>query len=57
MSEGSTENITTTDNTFAPTLINFYPLPDAKFNGNCLINSNIFDFRKVINLYILGQEV
>ena len=23
------------DNTFAPSLINHYPLPDVKFGGNC----------------------
>ena len=35
MSEGSIENITTSDNTFAPTLINSYPLPDVKLGENC----------------------
>ena len=40
------------DNTFAPSLINPYPLPDVKFGGNCLINSNTSAFRKVINLHI-----
>ena len=28
------------DSSFAPTLINYYPLPDAKFNKHCLINNN-----------------
>ena len=35
--ENSTENITTSDNTFAPTLVISYPLPNAKFNGDYLI--------------------
>ena len=37
MSEQSIENITTSDNTFAPSLVNYDPLPDAKLNGDCLI--------------------
>ena len=31
--------------TFAPNVINSYPLPDVKFGENCLINSNLFVFR------------
>ena len=27
------ENITTSDANFAPDLINYFPLPDIKFNG------------------------
>ena len=50
MSDKSIENITTTNQNFAPTLINSYPLPDAKFNGHCLINKSP-DSGKVINLY------
>ena len=46
------ENITTSDNTFAPNFVNFYPLSHAKFGGNCLVNSNIPVLKKVINLYI-----
>ena len=52
MSQDSMENTTPSDNTFAPTLIDTSPLPVAKFNGNCLIGNNIYNFRKVINLYI-----
>ena len=51
MPEANIENITTLDNTFAPTLINYCSLPDAKFNGDCLLNI-IFTSGKVINLYI-----
>ena len=51
MSEESIENVTTSDNSFDPTLINYYPLPDAKFNGHCLIN-NISICQKVISIYI-----
>ena len=52
MSEESIKNPSNSNNNFAPSLINSYPLPDVKFNGNCLANSNIFVFRKVINLHI-----
>ena len=52
MSEKGIENITTLDYLFAPTLVNYYPLPYVKFNGQCLINSNISIPKKVINLYI-----
>ena len=38
--EENIENMTTSDSSFAPALINCYPLPDIKFNGNCLINNN-----------------
>ena len=51
MSEESTENVTTSDNSFDPTLINYYPLPDAKFNEHCLVN-NISVPLKVTNIYI-----
>ena len=52
MSEESIKNPTESDNTFAPNLINPYSLPGVKLGGDCLINSNISFFRKVINLYI-----
>ena len=39
MSEESIENVTTSDNSFDPTLINYYPSPDAQFNRYCLINN------------------
>ena len=51
MTEKIIDNITTSDNSFAPSLINSYTLADVKFAGNCLINHNI-SFIKVINLYI-----
>ena len=41
MSRESIKNITKTENFFARTWIPYYPLPDAKFNGHCLINNNI----------------
>ena len=40
------------NNYFDPTLIDSNTLPAAKFSKNCIINSNISEFRKVINLYI-----
>ena len=52
MSEESLGNLTASDNTFVPTLINYCILPDLKFNGHCLINDNIFIPRKKINLYV-----
>ena len=52
MSEGSAENITASENSFASNLVNYYLLPDAKYNGRCLINNNMFVPRKVINAYI-----
>ena len=45
-------NKTTSDSNFAPTLINFYPLPDIKFNGHCLINNNNDSSLDIVNLYI-----
>ena len=52
MSEGSVENITASENSFASNLVNYYLLPDVKYNGRCLINNNMFVPRKVINAYI-----
>ena len=51
LSEESIENITTSDSNFAPTLINYDPLPDIKFNGHCLIK-NIITSSNIINVYI-----
>ena len=47
----SIENITTSDNSFAPPLINYYPLPDIKIDGHCLINKNNTPL-SIIILYI-----
>ena len=33
-------------------MTNSYPLPVPKFNGNYLMNSNIYVFWKILNLYI-----
>ena len=41
MSEESIENKTTSENTFALTLVSFYPLSHAKVAGNCLVNNTI----------------
>ena len=51
MSEESIKILPGSDNNFVATLINSYPLPDAKFSRNCLMN-NKSEFRKVINIYI-----
>ena len=37
LSEETVENTTTSDSDFGPTLINYYPLSDIKFNGDCFI--------------------
>ena len=47
----SIENITTSDNSFGPTLINYYPLLDIKIDGHCLINKNNTPL-SIIILYI-----
>ena len=52
MSQDSLKNTAPSGNTLAPTLTDTSPLPVAKFNGNCLIRNSIYNFRKVINLYI-----
>ena len=51
-SEKGIENITTSDSNFPPILINYYPLPDIKFNGNCLINNKKDPSLDAANLYI-----
>ena len=51
MSEKSIENISTSNNTFAPIFIYTRSLPVAKFNEHCLINK-LPDSGEVINLYI-----
>ena len=48
----SIENITTSNSNFDPTLFNYYPLPDIKFNKDCLINNNNDLSLDVVNLYI-----
>ena len=46
ISEERFPNITTSDNTFAPTLIDTRQLPVVKFKINCLIRSKVSPFRK-----------
>ena len=50
--EESIESITTSESKFAPALINYYPLTNIKFNGNCLINNNNGPSLDAVNLYI-----
>ena len=45
------ENITASDSNFAPTLINYYPLPDIKFNGHYLTENNNNPSLGIVNLY------
>ena len=52
MSQENIENITKSDNIFAPTFADHHVLPDINFNGHCLINNNISIPKKVINIYI-----
>ena len=42
MSEESIENITKSDNNFAPTFVDDHLLPDMNFDKHCLIKKNIF---------------
>ena len=37
MSEESIENITKSDNNFAPAFVDHHVLPDINFNGHCLM--------------------
>ena len=39
--EENVENITKSDNNFAPTFVHHYVLPDINFNGHFLIKNNI----------------
>ena len=60
MPEESIENITESDNSFAPTYIDQHLLPDMNFSGHCLTKHNISIHKKVINLYIsytLGSKL
>ena len=51
-SEESIENITKSENNFAPTFVDHPLLRDINFNEHCLIKSNVSNPEKVINLYI-----
>ena len=51
MSEKSIESITTLDSNFDPTLINYYPLLDIKFNGHGLINNDDDPSLVAVNSY------
>ena len=51
MSEKSTENISTSDSSFAPTFVDHHVLRNINFNESCLIKNN-FSIPKVINLYM-----
>ena len=51
MSEESIENMTKSNNLFAPAFVNHYILPDVQFNGHCSIKNNI-SIPKKLNLYI-----
>ena len=50
--EESIENIATSDSNFAPTLINYYPLRNITFSGNCLINNSNDSSLGEVNSYI-----
>ena len=46
MSEESIQNITKSDSNFVPTFVDHHSLPDANFNGDCLMKK-IFLFLKM----------
>ena len=52
MSEDKIENITKSDSNFAPASVDHYLLRGMDFNGRCLIKSNIYTPKNVINLYV-----
>ena len=54
MSEKSIENITTSENNFAPNFIDTHQLPDEKLNGHCSINK-LLDSEKAINHIFLSH--
>ena len=53
MSEENIENITKSDNNFAPAFVDHHLLPDISFNGHCLIKNNISVPKKYISIYFL----
>ena len=54
MPEEKIENITKLDSNFAPSFVDHHVIPDANFNGHCLIKNNVSIPKKVINLYIFS---
>ena len=50
--EENIEKITKSDSHFSPTFVDHHILPDLNFNGHCLVKSNIYISKKVINIYI-----
>ena len=56
MSEENIENITKSDNNFAPTFVDHHVLQDINFHGHCLINNNISIPKKLINIYFLHTK-
>ena len=51
ISEENIENLTKSDNNFAPTFVGYHLWPDINFNEHCLINNN-FSIPKKSNKYI-----
>ena len=52
MSEECIENLTKSDNNFAPTYVDHNFLSDMIFRGHCLIKSSICIPKKVVHIYI-----
>ena len=52
MSGESIENITKSDNNFAPTFVDHHSLPYTNFNGRCWIKNNLSIPKNVTKLYI-----
>ena len=52
ISEEIIKNTAGPNQNFASNLTGSYSLPDATFNGHCLMNSNNSIFKKLINPYI-----
>ena len=51
MSKESIKKPPGSDDTFAPSLVDYFSLPDAKIDGNCLRQSIISAHSSVVRLY------
>lgn len=52
MSEKSIESPPARSNTFGPIFIDYCPLPEVKFGGNCLGHGSIYANKYLVNLFV-----
>lgn len=50
LKEESNKNLSST--VFAPIAVDYHSLPNLMFNKNCLLNINVYVFRRLISLHI-----